>query len=556
MLYSTTKPRTTPLSALLSFPKLYRALAIAITLFLFLYFVPLLWDSEIYTPEWYQNYGETNAPEHKASKHKGSGHETSENSDPIDADRRFALILSATKSNPNACKTIFSALSLGYPSPVIINWGVKFQDITHSEFGKALPKLFGFVDYLDSVMHPNATESEKLKEDDIVLMVDAFDVWFQLPAEVLLSRYHEINRRANERLQKEWKRTDKPMPMKQTIVLASEKHCYPNDPKKFGVDMKCDIWPQSPLRTDLYGPETDGNYSFHHTNRPRWLNGGMYIGPAGDMRRLFRRAKQRVEAMVGEAFVVRSEQGMIGQALGEQEVWRQLQRKGAITDELDDLVGENLEFHVGIDYGQDLCVESSDTAIRKPDDLFDGDFVHLNDQEDIDYRSEVRSISPVRVQGVPDDLRSVQSPLFEDGKPVDWGNMSLYTDFFLATTPVMLHHNKYKDRRTSWWTRPWYSGHLRRLASAALLPRRSAKPLATVDIEQGRIRYWAASAESVDRYPRLVQINTNLTAYERFPSANINETCDWPEEVKDNHKKTWEQEVFRDDEGAFIVNTL
>lgn len=65
----------------------------------------------------------------------------------------------------------------------------------------------------------------------------------------------------------------------------------------------------------------------------------------------------------------------------------------------------------------------------------------LSDQEPIKMNSEIRGISPVRVKDVPDDLKSVSSPLVEHGKTVDWSDMPLYTDFFLLTVPAMLHHN-------------------------------------------------------------------------------------------------------------------
>ncbi|KAF5609674.1 uncharacterized protein FSUBG_3881 [Fusarium subglutinans] len=490
MLYPNPKPSRATLSAIFSAPMFYKIITICLALSLSLY--ALVWWSEVeIRPAGWQhdNVSTTERPEV-----------------PVDQDRRFALIVPSTNPSPNLCRTVFSAMALGYPSPVIINWGLNYRDISHWRLGKNLPKIVGFVNYLDSVMHPSAAAEEKLFDDDIVLMVDAYDVWFQLPAQVLLSRYHEINRKANERLRKEWKRKDIPMPMKQTIVAASQRKCYPEDPVKFGVDMKCDRWPEPPLREDLYGPETEKNATFWHNNRPRWINGGMYIGPAGDMRRLFRRAKQNIERMVAEAFPIRSEQGMIGEVLGAQEVWRELQRQNHVSVDVEDFVGENFEFHIGLDYAQDISAQAFATEIRPEDDLFDGDFVMLSDQASIEKNSEVRGISPVRVEGIPDDLKSVQSPLVEQGKAVDWSDMRLYTDFFLTTVPAILHHNKFKERRETWWDRPWYHQKLRGLVKSALLPRKGNEPLATVQLEGSKVRYWAASAEKKDRYPRMAAI--------------------------------------------------
>ncbi|KAF5540842.1 hypothetical protein FMEXI_8339 [Fusarium mexicanum] len=535
MLYPNPKPSRATLSAIFSAPMFYKIITICLALSLSLY--ALFWWSEVeLRPTGWQhdNVTTTERPEV-----------------PVDQDRRFALIVPSTNPSPNLCRTVFSAMALGYPSPVIINWGLNYRDISHWRLGKNLPKIVGFVNYLDSVMHPSAAAEEKLFDDDIVLMVDAYDVWFQLPAQVLLSRYHEINRRANERLRKQWKRKDIPMPMKQTIVAASQRKCYPEDPVKFGVDMKCDRWPEPPLREDLYGPETEKNATFWHNNRPRWINGGMYMGPAGDMRRLFRRAKQNIETMVAEAFPIRSEQGMIGELLGAQEVWRELQRQNHVSVDVEDFVGENFEFHIGLDYAQDISAQAFATEIRPEDDLFDGDFVVLSDQASIEKNSEVRGISPVRVEGIPDDLKSVQSPLVEHGKAVDWSDMRLYTDFFLTTVPAILHHNKFKERRETWWDRPWYHQKLRGLVKSALLPRKGNEPLATVQLEGSKVRYWAASAEKKDRYPRMGKLNANLTVYSRFPSMEPKEMCRFGRRKPPGSKATWEEEVFRDGGGAF-----
>ncbi|EXL92305.1 hypothetical protein NOF04DRAFT_15945 [Fusarium oxysporum II5] len=175
----------------------------------------------------------------------------------------------------------------------------------------------------------------------------------------------------------------------------------------------------------------------------------------------------------------------------------------------------------------------------------------LSDQEPIKMNSEIRGISPVRVKDVPDDLKSVSSPLVEHGKTVDWSDMPLYTDFFLSTVPAMLHHNKYKERRATWWDTPWYHQKLRGLVQYALLPREADEPLATVQLEGSRVRYWAASAEEMDRYPRMGKLNANLTAYDRFPKMEPNETCWYGSRKPRESKATWEEEDFRDGGGEF-----
>ncbi|SPJ72111.1 uncharacterized protein FTOL_01839 [Fusarium torulosum] len=469
---------------------------------------------------------------------------------PDDEDHRFAMVIPATSPSPNLCKTIMTALSLGYPSPVIINWGVDFRDITHSEKGKNLPKIPGLVKYLDAVMHPEAHSSERLREDDIVLMVDGYDMWFQLPAQVLLSRYHEINRKANERLLKQWNRKE-PMPMLQTIVMGAGKRCTPDDQEKYGIYMSCDSWPESPLRKDMYGPDTDKVVTKDwHNNRPRWINGGLYIGPAGDMRRLFRRTMERMEAGIGHGLPLVSEQGMVGEIIGEQEIWRQRMREQPMArDNVTEFMERDFEYHAGVDFGQVLSAQTVSTAINQSTDLYDGDFVILGDQAAIDEHSETRGISPARIRGVPDDIKDAPNPLSSFDKAANWSTMPLYADFFTESVPVILHHNGFKWKRFAWWDRPWYYKRLRELFKASLQPRESAEALVSLQHGGNRIRYWPVSAEDTDRLPRRV----NGTAVGRYPNLEFGNICRYDKKkVPKGYKKKWWDEIFRDNGGKLL----
>ncbi|CEI61523.1 hypothetical protein FVEN_g9387 [Fusarium venenatum] len=519
------------LSAILNMQKIYRIAIIVFALCLSFYTLSFFSDLQLGVPEWNPYEGDPSQPP----------------TVPVDQNRRFALVVPVTGPSPNLCKTIFSALALGYPSPVIMNWGVDYHDISHWKLGRNLPKIPGFVQYLDSVMHPNATSMEKLEDDDLVLMVDGHDVWFQLPAEVLLSRYHEINKRANQMLRKQWTGSG-PMPMRQTIVMGSQKKCYPRGLEKYGIDMRCDYWPESPLRADLYGPETDKNSSDFSHNRPRWINGGMYIGPAGDMRRMLRRALNDMEAMIGDGFHVRSDQGMLGNLIGKQEVWRQWQRHNQMkNDDLRGLVDGNMEYYAGLDYSEELSSQAKFTKIEGEDELYDTEFISLGDKEVIKQHSEARGISPVRLKGLPDDVNMSRNPLSEFDHTATWSTMPLYADFFIGNVPAIIHHNGYKERRQTWWDRPWYHQRLRELVTPRLKSLPINKPLATVRAGNNQVRYWGVPAESRDRYPR----KANATANGRFAKMEFKELCQWEEKPLKDAKDTWWEEVLRDGKGPF-----
>ncbi|KAL4731208.1 hypothetical protein ACLX1H_000170 [Fusarium chlamydosporum] len=416
-----------------------------------------------------------------------------------DADRRFALVIPANNPSTELCKTIVTAIALGYPSPVIVNWGVDHRPITHWEGGRNLIKIPGMIGYLDAAMHPDAHPSERLEEDDIVLLVDGHDIWFQLPAQVMIERYHRINNEANERLQRQWNEKQKgKMPMRQTIVIATGKKCYSGLVEK-GINIQCEKWPESPLRKDLFGPDTEVDREHWQTNRPRWINGGVYIGPAGDMRRLFRRSLYTMQAGLGDGIKMHSEQALTGEVVVEQEIFRQWQRaKGLPRRGMTKMLDNKMEYHVGLDYGQELAVQTQWTQDDEGRDH--GAFVTLGNQTLIDQYSATLGISPTRLRGLPDDIKSAPNPLADLVPNATWTNMPLYADFFTESIPVILHHNGMhglKRRRSTWWDRPWYYHHLRQLLRNRMKTLGDPEePLATYKSETGRIRYWGVAAEN------------------------------------------------------------
>ncbi|KAF0643179.1 hypothetical protein FPSE5266_07844 [Fusarium pseudograminearum] len=461
-----------------------------------------------------------------------------------DADRKFAFIVPATSPSPDLCKTITTALALGYPSPVIVNWGLNHRSISGWRGGHMLTKTPGIVKYLDTAMHPNAHPSEKLHEDDIVLVIDGYDVWFQLPAQILLERYHKINREANERLYRQWNRRG-PMPMRQTILFGSGKCCYPGTVRA-GTDMRCDQWPMSPLRTDLYGPDTEKNMTQNEKIRPKWINDGIMIGPAGDVRRYLRHAQEKMERGLGLGIHMYSSQATTGEVFIEQEILRQWQRETKTpTQNVLEVMNSNLEFHAGLDYGQLISVQTTKT--RNRDKSEHGDFVRLGDQSDIDQHSEALGIIPSRIQGLPDDIKAARNPLSDMVGGANWTDMPLYANFYTESVPVMIHYNSLKDRRSSWWHKPWYYQHLRKLVKSGLELRHPDEPLVTLKLRNGRIRYWPLSAEEEDRYPR----QFNGTADERLNKMRFNDICKHEKTAPHGPNQEWWEEVFRDTGGPW-----
>ncbi len=464
-------------------------------------------------------------------------------------DRRFVIVVPVDGPGPDLCKVLTSAIAIGYPSPIIVNWGKDFHK--GGGFGSShLGKITGALEYLDGVTGESGHEDDKLSENDLVLVVDAYDIWFQLPPQLLIQRFHDNNRKANERLTKQWNGVE--MPMKQTIIVSTQKKCFPLPDA--GSNLHCDALPESPLRPDLYGPSTDmdpsKNPNEFHDMRPKFINSGSIMGPVGDMRNFLRRAKHKMDSGIANDVHLFSDQGIFGEVLGEQEVWRNWRRalhksREPLTGEGMAIIQQNMEYHVGLDYFQNLFIP---TVMED----HDGQFIRLGNHTIIAKHSSDLGISPVRLEGAPHDLAGAYNPLSDlvgDMASVSWEEMPLYADFYTTAVPVIVHHNAHKDgrkeRRTQWWDRTWYFPHLRDLL-VMQISHSQLRPLAKLAADNGGdVVYWAPNSFTTKRKPRKF---SRSRGQENKPIEEIEfqDVCKYENEQENQH---WYDEVFRDEKG-------
>ncbi|KAH7144296.1 hypothetical protein B0J13DRAFT_502244 [Dactylonectria estremocensis] len=479
-------------------------------------------------------------------------------SEPPPGNHRLVILLPADDPGSALCKVIFSGMALGYPSPVILNWRKDTGKTEEKAIGGShLAKITGALEYLDAVTHPDTHEGDRLRDNDLVVLVDAYDVWWQLPPDVLIKRYHEANRVANERLAREWGGFGR-MPMRQTIVTAVQKRCWPT-PEMPG-NRHCDELPESPARGDLYGENTDIEPEYspreknkHHDTRPKYFNSGTIMGPVGDMKRYVRRVKERMDQLLVDHPALWSDQAVFADIFGEQEVWRtwlRSQRRVFPYNEATKMMHERFEYSIGLDYSQQLFVP---TVFEEED----GEYVDLNNETRIAERSAQLGIDPVRLRGVPSDIRDGEMPLKkviidEDHDALDWGELPLYADFFSEAVPVAVHHNAHegglKERRIWWWDRTWYFPYLRDLVEDFLEPPARMKPLAKVPTGQmgKQAVYWPLSSDRTKRKPRRFSPEVRGDG---FPEMEFEMLCRDRDEDEGSEQR-WFDEVFRDGLGG------
>lgn len=424
----------------------------------------------------------------------------------------FHLLVPASESNPQLCKTLLSSFILSYPPPTLINYGKKFDEEGWDK-GTHAGKIRGVFDYL--------SDKSKVKDDDLVLVIDGFDVWFQLPPEVMIRRYHAMVAEANERLRRRYgmvnqgsleSGTSKNVPKyTQKVIFGADKICWPNPAE----DPACTAIPYSTLPEDVYGPETDKD-SESFLNRARYLNSGNIIGPAADVRVIYQYAVEKVEekgrGTIGDQFV-------FAEIFGEQEFQRETIRRASqgtqdrfydwfsnklgypdsplsanvTINNLTAVEGQRYEYSIGLDYGSNLFQTMTHSAA-------DIEYITYNSSA---YLSTLQATHPsLRSQPffLPPDLQTAKAPFhyvspgynhtrdadinhersyllpysenldhlpgqsssLTDVEPT-WRTVPLATNIYAASVPPLLHVNGDKSLLDTWWPNLWFHPYARAL---------------------------------------------------------------------------------------------
>lgn len=414
------------------------------------------------------------------------------------------LLIPATEPNAELCKTLTSALILGYPTPILLNWGKQFDDYTVNHNGSHLGKIEGLYDYLYQL--------DFSRYNDLILMMDGYDSWFQLRPDVLVNRWRHINREALTRTEARLgRRAVKAESITQDIVFSAEKNCGPT--KALWDEVACYAQPPSPLRKDLYGPQTDildPKILLPMRMRPSFLNSGFVMGTAGAMRQMIAHTRQMIRTSDSHG----SDQHILNEVFGEQEYQREVIRErhqglltriavfvskfiGTYTPSIIDnhathkkmerLPNHPLEFGISLDYGLELV----QSAVLSE---WDGRFFTYNDSEALTQLQwkecqqdpeQLHVPMPPRVKNLPPDIAlsrplpferagdSVGSSSGYRGVPEDpglsWNDVSLYTNQWTTSIPAVIHLNGFKTMRGALWDKLWFWQHSRAILAERLL---------------------------------------------------------------------------------------
>ncbi|GJN72436.1 hypothetical protein VFPFJ_11212 [Purpureocillium lilacinum] len=372
------------------------------------------------------------------------------------------LLVPGNQANSRICRTLMSAIINDYPPPVVINWGQNEGDGSMNGYDMTTGKNWGVLKYLRAL--PTAAEK------DLVIIVDAHDVIFQLPLDITLQRYQSVNERASARLDSQHGLEDVTRHnLRQTVIMGAEKYCWPLDHRH----PACWAVPGSTLRPDAYGNATD---KATETNRPRWLNSGTVMGPVADLLALYEWAH-----LLWKAYDTwGGDQDYFSNIYGRQELSRQKLRGSrewvfgfGETFKDDELTWPHLEtqhtdYHLGVDLAstvfQDLNSALDDLSSVTHSNLTE---VEMNDRQhgtaDI-YQTPFPFPEDLLRAPLPTEVRRDRA----NKTVANWMDMPLFSNFHARSIPAILHFNGDKTKIDDWWARQWWTGQGRELLRARM----------------------------------------------------------------------------------------
>ncbi|KAG5929488.1 hypothetical protein E4U42_005753 [Claviceps africana] len=315
---------------------------------------------------------------------------------------RLHFLIPASNSNLNFCYHLASAAANRYPVPTLIGWnGEGEMNIAQTH----LAKLRAVKRYLDSL--------DVAEADDLILMADGYDIIHQLPPEVVIERYFELVREANEYLAQRMGLSVKEMKKKgthQTIFFGPDKVCFPDDDENAA---RCWAAPASLLGPDPFGPSTDDVAS----KDPRWLNSGTIIGPVSDLSKVIDASIHEINVTYSQDYWQRdSDQYYLANLFGRQEYWRNRMFLQQVDTDEKHIIPEKesdtqeTEFHMAIEY------ESSLFQTKNGNEMFTGHLQYnLADQTanvNIDLFEKGESFRPYPIK-MPDNVRDALLKLFD-----------------------------------------------------------------------------------------------------------------------------------------------
>lgn len=372
--------------------------------------------------------------------------------------RTLHLLVPATGANLNFCRLLLSAAVTGYPEPILVGWGGRgIYNGTESHLFKITETLT----YLRSL--PTSADN------DLVLLLDGYDIWLQLRPDVMISRYDKVLETNDKRVRRDGilgKQTSGGQ-VRNTIIFGPDKIHWPQG------KLDAAVWaaPESTLPKNAFGPHTDTDM---HTVRPRYLNSGTIMGPVKDMRDMFSATLDMLSSKYRTEWEFHnSDQYYFAEVWAEQEINRRKLQYGdkyaarpqSINKDIiipDIPAGKRTEYHICLDYESELFQAA--TAWERS-----LAWMRFNDSTPLPKEGkEVWSEHSMKSWTLRQDILASEPPFaaMEDSAVGSWEQVMLGTNTVSRSPFPLFHVTGNKNVRDWWWPRMWFHPDGERLLKA------------------------------------------------------------------------------------------
>ncbi|KAH6693655.1 hypothetical protein F5X68DRAFT_46209 [Plectosphaerella plurivora] len=402
---------------------------------------------------------------------KGCTESSPNSSAPSQATSRFHFMIAASKPNKHFCRALVSSTVNRYGPPVIAGWhGEGALDAAETHLAKVRAVSY----YLDNL--PPAAD------DDLILLLDGYDVQLQLGPDVLIDRYYQAAALEDERIIQQLGPTlaDKVAgPLGRHIFFGADKICWPVDFTR----PACWAVPEVPNMDSLaFGPKTDGDEAPYF--RPRWLNSGTIMGPVREARAFFRSTLDMINATWDAEFPFHeSDQYYMAELWGLQETERINAQLHADPDAThprgpDDAkwptvsVGGKHNHHVAVDYSSTLFQTWAGyeefVDWRPFAEPGFGRTIHQNVRGDANFRPWVLRLAGDAMAAIDRIFRSTDDPSMGVTSDELLARSEFGSNVVTRTIMPVYHCTGAKDALDAFYPRMWFYHHAQALLRSAI----------------------------------------------------------------------------------------
>ena len=391
----------------------------------------------------------------------------------------FHILIQASEPSANLCRTLLSSFLLNYPSPTLLgfNQGFANESWGRGSHNEAIKSILRFL-----------STQRHVRSDDLVLLIDGSDTWFQLPPEIMVTRYHTAIRIGNERLKRKYGMTKRKALSPRTISEQIQKYIQTI---MFGLRDQCS--PDQEAHSNCHSdppPKSDEDFKGIY-NDPKVMDSSRVLGPVRDLLAMYERALKKVEqgSDRGPVYAGILEEQENGRASSSETfgVSRRLRRWLSSSVELSPAASESSTTLESIATSQGIRYEYG-IGLDRQSQLFKTASQSLLDRVSLNY-SDISSLSHVRhdsvqIQTLPFDISHARPPFPSNNSVYDlaisrlipaspildqlptnqtWYNLPLATDSRGPSVPILLHIDGEKSLTKSLWARMWLQPHARAL---------------------------------------------------------------------------------------------